>query len=388
MKIDQEEVLRLLKRLIEIKSVNPNMENGEGEAEISDFIADYLESLKIEVHTQPVVDDRHNVIGILKGEGNGRSLMLNGHMDTVSVKGMIRDPFKPFIDNGNMHGRGACDMKGGLAAMLVAMKTLVDSGTHLKGDLLFSGVVDEEYKSIGTEELVKKYRSDAAVIGEPTDLEIGVAHKGFVWLEIETYGKAAHGSVPEKGIDAIANMTRIISSMYSLKQFFSKKKHYLVGSPTIHSSTIEGGEEWSVIPDFCRLRVECRTIPGENSSTVIGEINQIINRLSREDPFFNAKVKQIFERQPVEISPNEDVVKCLEMAFKDVRHTGPKIVGEPYWSEASLFVNDASIPACLFGPGNINVAHSADEYVGLRDVIDSVRIYALAAQSFCASSTS
>jgi acetylornithine deacetylase len=309
--------------------------------------------------------------------------MMNGHIDTVSVKGMITDPFRAFIENDNIHGRGACDMKGAIAAMIIAVKALVDSGIKLKGDLLLSGVVDEEYESLGTEKLIQKYRSDAVVIGEPTDLQVGIAHKGFVWLEVETFGKAAHGSVPESGIDAIANMAKVITSLGTLEESYTKKKHKLVGVPNIHSSAIQGGSEWSIIPDFCRLKLERRTVPGEISSIVMDEINQIFRRLSKDDPLFRARVKKVFERQPMEIASNETVVKNLRLAIQEIRRMTPRLIGVPYWTDASLFVNKVSIPTCLFGPGDINLAHSTDEYIKIGDVVDSAKIYALAAQNFC-----
>lgn len=387
LKIGRDDVVRLLKNLIKIKSVNPHMEDGTGEEEISNFIADHLKSIGMEVYTQDVVDDRFNVIGILRGEGGGRNLMMNGHTDTVGVKRMAIKPFKPFIENDNIHGRGACDMKGPLAGMITAVKALVNSGIKLRGDLLISAVVDEEYESIGTEKLIQEYYSDAVIVGEPTNFQLGVAHKGFVWLEIETRGKAAHGSVPENGIDAIANMAKIISRMHSLERVYAKKKHDLVGVPKIHMSMIEGGSEWSVIPDFCRLKLERRTIPGE-TSMVIDEFNQMLNELSTEDPFFSAKVKKIFERQPMEIASDEAIVKNLRLAVQEIRRTEPKIVGEPYWSDASLFVNKASIPTCLFGPGDIGLAHSADEFIKIDDVVDSAKVYALTAQAFCGTLTS
>jgi acetylornithine deacetylase len=290
--IDRDYVVHLLKRLIEIESVNPNMEEGTGEAKIASFIVNCLESIGVEVFTQHVTDDRYNVIGVLRGEGDGPALMINGHMDTVGVKGMTIDPFKPFIENDNIHGRGACDMKGSLAGMIAAIKALINSNVKLKGDLLFSAVVDEEYKSIGTEKLIQKHRSDAVIVGEPTNLQIGIAHKGYVWLEIETHGKAAHGSIPEKGIDAIAHMAKIITQIQNLEKAYVKKKHDLVGVPKIHTSTIEGGSEWSIIPDFCRLKLERRTIPGETFSTVVNEINDILSKLSEDVPSFKATVKK------------------------------------------------------------------------------------------------
>jgi len=387
LKIDRDDVTRLLKKLIEIESVNPSVEGGIGEVEISNFIAGHLKSIGMEVYTQDVVDDRFNVIGILRGEGGGRNLMMNGHTDTVGVKGMTIDPFKPFIENDNMHGRGACDMKGPLAGMITAVKALVNSGIKLDGDLLISAVVDEEYESIGTEKLIQEYRSDAVIVEEPTNFQIGISHKGFVWLEIETLGKAAHGSVPEKGIDAIAKMAKIISRIPSLEKAYAKKKHDLVGVPKIHTSMIEGGSEWSIVPDFCRLKLERRTIPGETSSIVIDEFNQILKELSAEDPLFSAKVKKIFEGQPMEIASDEAIVTNLRLAVQEIRRTEPRILGEPYWTDASIFVNNASIPACLFGPGDIGLAHSADEFIKIGDVVDSAKIYALTAQTFCGTLT-
>jgi len=386
LKIDRDDVVHLLKSLIEIESVNPHMD-GSGETEVSNFIVDHLESLGMDVIIQDVVDDRSNVIGILRGEEGNRRLMMNGHTDTVGVKRMTIDPFNPVMKNGNIHGRGACDMKGPLVGMMIAAKALVDSGIKLKGDLVLSAVVDEEYKSIGTEKLIQEHSADAVIVGEPTNFDVGIAHKGFVWLEIETYGKAAHGSIPEEGVDAIVQMVKVISQITNLEKKYARKQHDLVGTPKIHTSLIEGGSEWSVVPDLCRLRLERRTIPGETSSTVIEEISQILNELSAEDPLLNAKIQNLFERQPMEIAPDEPIVKDLSLAVHEVRQIEPRLVGEPYWTDASLFVN-ASIPTCLFGPGDIALAHSADEFIKIDDVIDAAQIYAFTAQSFCGISTS
>jgi len=383
LEIDRDYVVRLLKKLIEIQSVNPYVEGGAGEAEISNFIADHLESIGMEVNTQDVVDDRFNVIGVLGGRGGGRSLMMNGHTDTVGVKGMTTEPFKPFIEDDNMHGRGACDMKGPLTGMITAVKALVDSGVKLRGDLLISAVVDEEYESIGTQRLIQEYRSDAVIVGEPTNHQIAIAHKGFVWLEIETRGKAAHGSVPEKGIDAIAKMAKIISRLSTLEESYARKRHNLVGFPKIHTSMIQGGSEWSIVPDFCRLRLERRTVPGETSSMVMDELDQLLDELSREDPMLSSKINKIFEGSPMEIVASEVIVKKLQLAVREIKKSEPKIAGAPYWTDAALFVNNAAIPACLFGPGDIGLAHSADEFIKISDVVDSAKIYALTAQTFC-----
>lgn len=248
---------------------------------------------------------------------------------------------------------------------------------------MISAVVDEEYRSVGTERLIREYRSDAVIVGEPTNLQIGIAHKGFVWLEIETRGKAAHGSVPEKGIDAITKMAKIISQLPRLEKAHAGKRHNLVGFPKIHTSMIEGGSDWSIVPDSCCLKLERRTVPGETSSMVIDELDRILDELSREDPMLSAKIKKIFERPPMEIAPSEAIVKKLRLAVREIRKSEPRIVGEPFWTDAALFVNNADIPACLFGPGNIGLAHSADEFIKISDVVESAKIYALTAQTFC-----
>jgi acetylornithine deacetylase/succinyl-diaminopimelate desuccinylase family protein len=308
--------------------------------------------------------------------------MFNGHVDTVGVEDMAIASFEPFIANGNLHGRGACDMKGPLAAMIAATQALISSGVKLSGDLQVSAVIDEEYISCGTEKLLENFRPNAAIVGEPTNLDIAVAHNGIVRLEIETFGKAAHGSVPEIGIDAIVQMAKLILRLEELKHTYLDRRHALTGIPKLHTSTINGGSEWSMVPDFCRVRVERRTVPGETSSVVINELKQILEELKKEDPQFNAEIRLVLNKQPMEISAQEDVVKILQIAFREVRQSEPKIIGQPYWTDASIFVNKAFIPTCIFGPGNIDVAHSKDEYIKIDDVVDSAKIYALAAKNF------
>jgi acetylornithine deacetylase/succinyl-diaminopimelate desuccinylase family protein len=308
--------------------------------------------------------------------------MFNGHVDTVGVKGMIIAPFEPFIANGNLHGRGACDMKGPLAAMIAATQALISSGLKFSGDLHIAAVIDEEYLSRGTRKLLENFRPNAAIVGEPTNLDIAVAHNGIVRLEIEVFGKAAHGSVPEVGIDAIALMAKLVLRLEDLKKTYVNRKHVLTGMPKLHTSMIEGGSEWNIVPDFCRLKVERRTVPRETSSMVIDEFKQILEELKKDDPQFNAKIRLVLDKRSMEISAQEDIVKSLQIAFREVRRSEPKIIGEPYWTDASIFVNEAFIPTCVFGPGNINVAHSQDEYIKIDDVVDSAKIYALTAKNF------
>lgn len=385
-KINREEVISLLKDMVSINSVNPNIEGGPGEIELSNLIAEYLEKIGLEVHTQDVVDGRFNVMGILKGSGGGRSLMFNGHTDTVGVRNMTIDPFKPLIENDRLHGRGACDMKGSLTAMMIALKTLVESDINLKGDVLLSAVVGEEYDNVGTKKLISEYRfsklPDAVIVGEPTSLQLAIKHKGFANIELETEGKAAHGSVPEKGIDAIEKMAKIIVKLDNLKKACGARKNDLLGTPKMHMSTIEGGREWSVVPDRCLLRLEIRTIPEYTSDKAIEDIREIIEELSSKDPDLKATIKLFLAGEPLDTSPDEPVVEALQWAVRKVKGTEPQILGMPYYTEAALFVGELGTPACLIGAGDIKQAHAADEFVEVSEVVDAAAIYALTAQNF------
>jgi acetylornithine deacetylase/succinyl-diaminopimelate desuccinylase family protein len=370
-----------MKNLISIDSVNQSV-GGSGETKIGEFVSDYMEKIGLDVHIQDVTDEKFNVIGVLKGEDSERSLMMNGHMDTVGVKGMIHSPFEPFIEDNKMHGRGACDMKGPIAAMIASAETLAKARIRLKGDIQISTVVDEEYMSLGTNKLLEEFHPTAAIVGEPTDMGVGIAHDGVVRLEVETLGKATHGSVPEMGIDAIIEMSKFVLRLNDLKKEYAKRNHVLVGVPKLHTSRIEGGSEWNIVPDYCLLKVEHRTIPGETSSMIVNEYEQLFEDLKKEDPSFEAGLKVVMDKQSMEIDSKEPVVKSLQKAFYEIRGFEPQIVGEPYWTDASLFVNKSGIPTCLFAPGDIRVAHSKNEYINIEDVVDAARIYAHASKNF------
>jgi len=383
--IDRAFVLDLLKEFVATNSVNPTLGRGPGESTLSDLVFNRLTGIGgLEVRKQPVADGRSNVIAILTGSGSGRSLMLNGHLDTVGVDGMTVEPFKPLLENGRLHGRGACDMKGALAAMIGTLKSLVDSRVRLRGDLMFSAVVDEEYKSIGVNKLVEEYRADAAVVGEPTQMRVATAHKGFVWIEIETKGKAAHGSVPEKGVDAIVHAAKVVSGVEKLKEELERRVHRLLGAPKIHTSTIAGGTDWSIVPERCLLRLERRTLPGESAASVMGEIEGVLRTIKEEDADFNATARSPYDVPPLETQRDEKIVQLLQQTLVEVTGKQAPIIGLPYWTDGAVLAELASIPTCVFGPGDIGVAHSGDEYISVEDVLDSAEIYRSIAESFCA----
>jgi acetylornithine deacetylase len=240
--IVREELIALVQDLIRIDSVNPYLDSdGPGEKEIARFIRKRLEAGGLEVHVQPINETAVNVIGILRGSGGGKSLILNGHMDTVSAKRMAIDPFEPTHEDGKIYGRGSQDMKGSLGAMIAAVEAIQKKGVSLEGDVILTFVADEEYKSIGTEELVKKYRADAAIVCEPSDLAIGVVHKGFGWISCEVKGKSAHGSRPQEGVDAIVRAGRVLHELELLSERLGHHKHPILGSPSVHASLITGG---------------------------------------------------------------------------------------------------------------------------------------------------
>jgi acetylornithine deacetylase/succinyl-diaminopimelate desuccinylase family protein len=385
-KIDENETLSLVKKLVSVNSVNPCIEKGKGEIEVSKCIAEYLEKVGLEVKTQEVVDGRFNVVATLKGSGNGRNLMFNGHTDTVGIRNMSIDPLKPVVENGRLHGRGACDMKGPIAAIMIALKTLAESKMELKGSVSLSTVVGEEFDNVGANKLVtdKQFAklTQALIVAEPTALQLAIKHKGFANVEVEVEGKAAHGSVPEKGIDSIEKAAKIILEIENLKKEFALKKDPLLGQPKIHASTIEGGREWSVVPDRCVVRFEIRTIPGYATSQAVKDVERIIQELARKDPDLKAKVGLFLSGEPLNTSPEDPMIKGLKKAIKTVKAVEPQIIGLPFYTEAAIFAKALNIPACIIGPGDIAQAHSADEFVKMSEVIEAARIYALTACDF------
>jgi len=274
-------------------------------------------------------------------------------------------------------------MKGAIAAIVGAAKSLAESTEKLHGDLVLSFVVDEEHLSIGITKLVEEYRTDAAIVGEPTNMKIATAHKGFVWIEIETKGRAAHGSVPEKGVDAIVHGARIVTQLGELQSKLRVREHPLLGPAKIHTSTIQGGTHWSIVPERCVLRLERRTLPGETSALVMQEVEQLIETVKREDGSLSAQARMVFERPPLETTVTEPIVQTLRQIVREVSGTDGDVVGVPYWSDGAIIFHSGGIPLCLFGPGDIGVAHSPDEYVNVEDVLTAAEVYVRVARKFC-----
>ncbi len=374
------DLAQLLSQLVAIDSVNPDLvPGGNGEAELARFVAGWLERAGLEVTLQEAAPGRPNVIGVVKGTGGGRSLMLNAHLDTVGYAGMDQ-PLQPRIEDGRLYGRGAFDMKGSLAAIMLAAAELA---THPpRGDVIVTAVADEEFASIGTQAIAGALHADAAIVTEPTGLDVCIAHKGFVWLDIETYGIAAHGSRPDLGIDAIAKMGQVLVSIEQLDRALrANPLHPLLGSGSVHASLIAGGIELSTYPDRCRLSVERRTIPGETPAIVEGQLRGILAGLAAHDADFRATLRLGLVREPFEVAVDEPVVQAVIAHACHLTGREPKVIGETGWMDSALLAA-AGIPTVIFGPGGEG-AHAAIEWVNLDDLEICRRVYLAVAREMC-----
>ncbi|MBM3809996.1 MAG: ArgE/DapE family deacylase, partial [Acidimicrobiia bacterium] len=363
--------IRLLKDLIAVDSVNPSLVAGAaGEAAVARTITEAMRGLGLKVEVQEVAPGRPNVVGTLDGRTPGRSLMLCGHIDTVGVAGM-KAPFNPVEKDGRIHGRGSQDMKSGVAAMIDAARVIAESGGLAAGQLLIACVVDEEHASIGADALVTRWRADGAVVTEPTDLQIAIAHKGFEWVEIETEGRAAHGSRPREGRDAIRLMGRVLHGLDLLdRDLQSRPPHTLLGTASLHASLIEGGRELSSYPDRCHLQMERRTIPGEAPGAAAREVEGLLTKLRADDADFKAASNSMFARSPYEIAADHALPVAAMRALGTVAPGHPGTLapsGMSFWTDAAI-LGDAGIPSILFGPAGAGL-HSVEEWVDARSVV-------------------
>jgi acetylornithine deacetylase len=383
--VRESSTLDLLKSLVRINSVNPVLVPGApGEAEAAEFVAAFMDHIGFKTSIDEIAPGRPNVIGILRGSGKGSSLMLNGHLDTVGLSEMQIDPLDPVIKDGLLYGRGAFDMKGGLAAMLSAAEAIADSGVELAGDLVIGAVCDEEHMSIGTDRLVESTRTDSAIVVEPTALQAVIAHKGFAWIEVEFHGVAAHGSSPAEGVDAIMNAGRFLVALEEYQRtVLSNRSHPLVGSPSLHSSTINGGRELSTYPDYCRLQIERRLIPGESTGDVRNEIGALLASLSDSDPRFKADYRIVFMRGPMEASSESSICMALMKSIEIITGRPAQVAGVSYWLDSEIIWRNG-IPVVVFGPAG-GGAHAATEYVSTSSVIDVARVLEGTIARYCGS---
>jgi acetylornithine deacetylase len=352
--------------LVRIDSVNPALIPGAaGETEVADFVAGWLTRAGLDVDVVETVPGRPSVIGIARGSGGGRSLLLNAHLDTVGTAAMDA-PFDARVEDGRLYGRGSYDMKGALAAAMLAAADA--ASMNLAGDVILTAVADEEVASVGTEAVLERVRADGAIVCEPTELQVAVAHRGFAGFEIETRGVAAHGSRPDLGVDAIAKMGHVLVALEQLdRRLQSGPRHPLVGPGSLHASLIEGGQEFSSYPERCLLTGERRTLPGETDADVERDLRAAAG---------DAEVRLLFTREPFEVDEGHELVRAVGAA---AGRSG--VIGVPFWTDAAL-VAGAGIPAVLFGPAGEG-AHAAVEWVDIRSLERCREVYVATAAAVC-----
>ena len=344
--------------------MNPSLVPGAaGEAEAADVARAGLVDAGLDVVMQEASPGRPNAIGVLEGRQAGPTVMFCGHLDTVGVEGMAA-PFEPREAGGRLYGRGAQDMKSGIAAMIAAAGVLARDWT--RGRLIVAAVADEEYMSLGAEALVREWRADAAIVTEPTDLRMAIGHKGFAWVEIVTTGRAAHGSRPEEGRDAIARMGRVLVALEAKDRELRAKPPVLFqGTGSLHASLITGGRELSSYPDRCELQMERRIVDGEDEKVVADEVNDILDDLKYRDPEFAATMRLTGYRAPYRLDQHHALPRALGSALANAGLAAEPI-GMSFWTDAAI-LGDAGIPSVLFGPGGAGL-HSVEEYVTIADV--------------------
>jgi len=368
----------LLADLVAIDSVNPRLvPGGAGEAEIARFVAGWLEQRDLEVEVSDAEPGRPNVIARARGRGDGHTLLLNAHMDVAGVDGMT-DPFRPRVEGDRLYARGAYDMKAGLAAIMVAAARA--AGDHLAGDVTVAAVCDEEFASAGAYAVAGSVTADAAIVTEPTgdEISIAIAHKGFTWHHIVVHGRAAHGSKPQEGVDAIAHMGHVLVAVDRLAGRLGESPgHPLLGPGSVHASIIEGGRELSTYPDSCRLQLERRTLPGETVETVEAELSAILDDITESGVPLQAELHTTLVREPFQVDRDEAIVQAALEAL------GPEtpVIGVPYWADSAVF-SAVGIPTVIFGPGGAG-AHADVEWVDLTQLDRCVAALGDVIRSFC-----
>jgi acetylornithine deacetylase len=376
------EVVALAADLVRIDSSNPTLApDGAGETKIADYCTAWLSARGFTASWLESRPARPSVVATGSGTGGGRSIMLNGHLDTVSLTSYDGDPLDPVIENGRLHGRGSYDMKAGIAALMIAAAR-VHRHPH-RGDIVLALVADEEDASTGTEEVLAHTRADAAIVAEPTGLDLITCHKGFVWADVTLTGVAAHGSRPDLGIDAIVKAGAFLTGLDRLAtDLGTRPGHPVLGAGSVHAGVVSGGQQNSSYPDRCRISVERRTVPGECTATLVTELRAILDPIVAGQPGLDYTIAPGLERKPLDGDPTQGVTPALATAVAAVTGRPARYRGEAFWTDAAL-LSDAGIPAVLFGVDG-GGAHAAAEWVDLHSLYVATSVLERAVSAWCA----
>ena len=383
--ISSDNVITLAQKLVQIDSSNPDFGStpGPGETTIAKYITTWLQNRGIETHWIEPTPGRPSVVGIVRGSGGGKSLMFNGHMDTVTLLGYNGDPLSGDIVDGNMYGRGTADMKSGLAAAMLAVASA--KSKKLRGDVILAAVADEESESVGTEQVLHAgWRADAAIVAEPTEMALINTHKGFALFEVDIHGVASHGSRADLGVDAICKagyfLVELDRHAQELQQRFGDEKPE-TGAPNIHAGVIKGGEEIASYPALCTIFIERSTIAGETAETVRLELLGILEKLAATVPNFKFDLRSTFSRAPFFISRDHEFVDLVGKHAEKATGVKPRIKGETYWTDVAL-LDEVGIPGLVWGPKGYGL-HSKTEWVEVESVKQLAEAFVGIAEDFC-----
>jgi acetylornithine deacetylase len=372
----------LARALVRIDSRNPGLTlGGAGEADCVALLRRVLDDWGFHTEVHEALPGRPNLIARVGAATAPRRLMFSGHLDVVGTEGMTHAPFDGEERGGRLYARGAADMKGGAAAMCAAAWRAAQA--PLAGEIVVALTADEEYESIGTRVMLERgARADAAIVGEPTRLEIMPAHRGFVWIEVEVSGRAAHGSRWDVGIDAIRHAGLLLHELDRVDaEELPCREHPLLGRASLHASTIEGGIGMSTYPDRCVVRLERRTLPGERGEDVVAEIEGACRAVRARRPSFAADVRLLMTQGPSDVALDAPIVRELTGALRACDEP-VRVAGMSAWTDAAL-LNAAGIPAICFGPGDISLAHAAEEYIPLDEIDRAASVLDVLARRWC-----
>lgn len=365
-------------QLIACDSTNPDLSlGGAGEAAVAALIAERLRGAGLEVSLDEVAPGRPNVVGRLRGTGGGRTLMLWGHTDVVAAE---PEGFAPRIDGGRLYGRGAVDMKGGLACAIAAAEELA-RGPRPAGDVIVAGVIDEEWVSLGAAALVERYAADGAILTEQSDLELIVEHGGFAWFELTSKGVESAGIEPDRGVDAIALLAPVLAGISELDAELATRRAPAYGRPSVHASTIRGGTQFPQYPSSCSLGIERCTVAGETVAEARAEVDALLERARAADPRFDASITMVVGREPVQLDADGPLVKLLGAEIERHQGRAPRHLGDIGWADSGLMV-ETGTPCVIFGPTG-GGHHTADEYVEVASLIACTEILVETARRFC-----
>lgn len=371
----QDSVLNTLAHLVSIPSVNPNYINGTGESKLGEWIYEFFRQNNIHVEKQFVLPDRFNVIAKIPSKESSQRIVYEAHMDTVSDHGMSIEPYTPVIKEGFLYGRGACDTKGGLAAMIHAVREIAQHPAPRTPEIWFAATIDEEYSYRGVAAFCERHaKFDAAIIAEPTELQVITASKGLLRFKITTTGTSAHSAKPHLGDNAILQMLPIIDAIQTDTMNLHLSSHPLLGEATCNLSVIKGGTQINFVPDHCEIEIDRRLLPHEQPDETWKHYQSIVDQVMKDNPSVKAELlPPLLTDSPLETNPDQHPVQVMSSVLAN--HQLPCTPGGvPFCSDASKFGN-LGIPAMILGPGSINQAHAATEYVKCSEVEKAVEIY-------------